>query len=295
MTRKILYCLAPMGVLLLAITLASVLGYVILLVLGDIVSMERIVNKGTQIFLVLAIFPLRRILNLNWGDIGFTGKKTFYVQLMQGLAAGIATLGPVILMLYILDIRVLDAAMVWTMGGILKTVSISLLAAFAISLLEEPVFRGVLLVGLERRLGLVMGIIISACYYAGLHFLKTDLDIPYDELNWFSGFELALDAFGNLLKPDNISAFLALVMVGIFLCVARLKAGLGLGFCIGCHTAWVLLIRITKSTSDLNYYSENLYLISHYDGVIGPMVTAWLMLVVITYLICSWPYCCEKK
>ena len=208
-TRKFLYCLAPLGVLLLAITLASVLGYVILLVIGDVVSMERIVNKGTQVFLVLAIFPLRRILNLNWGDIGFNGKQTFYLQLVQGLAAGIATLGPVILLLYILDIRVLDAAMVWTFGSILKTVSISLLAAFAISLLEEPVFRGVLLVGLERRLGLVLGIVISACYYGGLHFLKTDLDVSYQALNWFSGFELAFDAFGNLLKPENFSAFLA--------------------------------------------------------------------------------------
>lgn len=287
MTRKILYCLAPLGVLLIAVALASVLGYLILLVIGDVVSLERLVNKGAQVFLVLSIFPLRKILQLNWGDIGFNGKNIFFRQTGLGFTAGLVTLGPVILLLYVLDIRILDAARIWTLTSVLEVVSVSLLAALAISFLEEPVFRGVLLAGLERRLGLWMGIVISACYYGSLHFLKTDLEIPYQEMNGFSGFELAFDAIGNLFKPENFPAFLALVMVGIFLGVARLKAGMGLGFCIGCHTAWVLLIKITKSITNRNYESEYFYLVSHYDGVIGPMVTGWLMLVVVTYLFYS--------
>ncbi len=287
MIKKSLYCLTPLGVLLLAITLACILGYLVLLAIGDVVTLERLVNKTTQVFLVLSIFPLRKVLQLSWRDIGFNGKNTFFAQLWQGAAVGLATLGPVILFLYVLDIRVLDVYKIWTVSAVLETIFVSLLAAFAISFLEEPVFRGVLLAGLERRLGLWISIVVSACYYGILHFLKTDLEVPYQELTWYSGFVLAFDAFGNLFNPVNFPAFLALVMVGIFLGVARLKAGLGLGFCVGCHAAWVLLIKITKSITNRNYESEYFYLVSLYDGVIGPLVTGWLLLVVLLYLFYS--------
>ncbi len=254
------------------------------MVLGDVLSIERIVNKGTQLFLVLSIFPLMSLLKLHCEDIGFTGKSVFLRQLGQGIVVGIAVLAPVILLLNYLHIRELDHSKIWTATTLLMTLAGSLAAALIISLIEEPLFRGLLLTAMYRRLGLVAGIIISSCYYAGLHFLKTDLDVPYADLQWFSAFELVFDAFGNLFKMQNLPSFPALFMVGVFLCVARLKAGLGLGFCIGCHTGWVFLIKLTKSMTMVNVNAGYFFLVSHYDGVIGPLVTLWLILAVAGYL-----------
>ena len=94
-----------------------------------------------------------------------------------------------------------------------------------------------------------------------------------------------VDAFANIVKPANYSAFLSLLMVGIFLCLIRTSIKTSLGLCIGCHAAWVLQIKMSKSIFNTNPDSEYLYLVSGYDGVIGMLVTVWLMLVIALYLI----------
>lgn len=283
MITKLLVCLAPLGVLSLCIALACFIGYALLLMTGDILPIERIVNKGTQLLLVLSIFPLMNLLNLQGGDIGLPGKAVFLRELWQGILIGIAILGPIILLLYYLDIREFNYHKIWTVKKIIGTLLVSLVTAAIISLLEEPVFRGILITAMQRKMGVVAGIMISAMYYAGLHFLKTDLDVPYVDLRWFSAFELVIDAFGNLFNSQNLPAFSALFMVGIFLGTARLHAGMSLGFCVGCHTGWVFLIKLTKSMSTVNVDAASFFLVSHYDGVIGPLVTGWLVLVVAGY------------
>lgn len=98
-----------------------------------------------------------------------------------------------------------------------------------------------------------------------------------------SGFILVWEAFGNLLNLIIYSAFFALLMVGIFLCLLRTQLNASLGLCIGCHTAWVWQIKMSKSLFFFNYQSDYLYLVSPYDGVIGLLATGWLMLTMIGY------------
>ncbi len=283
MINKILFSLAPLGVLFICIAVACVLGFMVLMAFGDVLSIERIVNKGTQIFLVLSLLPFRKQLGLEWGELGFNGKTLFYRQLLLGLLIGLLILGPIIIMLYGLDIRFLKPDKVWTFATILKTCAGSLVAAVAISLLEEPVFRGLLLTSLQRKLGILAAILISSFYYAGLHFLKTDLDVPYEQLHWYSPFQLVGDALLNPFQWKQLPAFVALYMVGIFLGTARLCAGLGMGFCIGCHAGWVFLIKITKYMSNVDVDNPYFFLVSHYDGVIGPFVAVWLALALFIY------------
>jgi len=88
-----------------------------------------------------------------------------------------------------------------------------------------------------------------------------------------------------LLNPNILSAFFALLMVGIFLAVLRTQVKASLGLCIGCHTCWVWQIKMSKSLFNTDFSSEYLYLVSSYDGVIGPLVTGWLLLAITGYFV----------
>ena len=281
--RYFFYTVVPFLVLLAATSLACTVGYFIVLGIGDAIPFRQILTRSTQLFLVLSIFPAMAYLKINKEELGFAPGLVFLKQLLQGFGLGFMTLMPVFIILSVFEINVIDETQIWTVGMLAKTMAINLLLALLISLIEEPLFRGLLLVSLNRKLSIIAAILISSTYYAGLHFLSIKTDIPVQEINLFSGFKLLGEAFGNLLNPDNLSAFFALLMVGIFLGVLRTQVKVSLGLCIGCHTCWVWQIKMSKKLFNTDFSSEYLYLVSSYDGIIGPLVTGWLMLAIAGY------------
>jgi membrane protease YdiL (CAAX protease family) len=283
MMRYFFYTVVPFLVLLAATSLACIVGYFIVLGIGDAIPFRQILTRSTQLFLVLSIFPAMAYLKINKEELGFAPGLVFLKQLLQGFGLGFMTLMPVFIILSVFEINVIDETQIWTVGMLAKTMAINLLLALLISLIEEPLFRGLLLVSLNRKLSIIAAILISSTYYAGLHFLSIKTDIPVQEINLFSGFKLLGEAFGNLLNPDNLSAFFALLMVGIFLGVLRTQVKVSLGLCIGCHTCWVWQIKMSKKLFNTDFTSEYLYLVSSYDGIIGPLVTGWLMLAIAGY------------
>ena len=281
--RYFLYSLTPFAVLMISAAIASVLAYFLVLGVGDQFPFRKVVSRVAQILLILSIFPFMSYLKLKKEDIGFAARNIFFKQLLQGLVFGFFTLMPVLLMLYILDINIVDQTNDWTAGSLGKALIGALLSAFIISLLEEPLFRGMMLTGLNRKMGASAAVIISSFYYAALHFMKGKTDIPYDQLNILSGFGVIKEALANLVNPEIISALIALFMVGVLLGILRCNIKQSLGLCIGCHASWVWQIKMTKKVFNTNPQSEYLYLISDYDGVVGPLVTGWLLLVVLVY------------
>jgi uncharacterized protein len=282
---RLLYALVPLLVLLTAISLACIVGYFIVQGIGDFVPFRKIISKSTQLFLVLSIFPAMAYLKINKEELGFAAKKVFLKQLLQGFGLGFMTLMPVFIVLTMLKINVIDETQLWTVGLLARNMAISLLLALIISLIEEPLFRGILLVGLSKKVPVMAAILISSTYYAALHFLSSKTDIPVQDLNVFSGFKLLGEAVGNLLNPNILSAFFALLMVGVFLAVLRTQVKASLGLCIGCHTCWVWQIKMSKKLFNTDFSSDYLYLVSSYDGVIGPLVTVWLMLAIVGYFV----------
>ena len=281
--RYFFYTIVPLLVLLTAISLACIVGYFVVQGIGEFVPFRKIISKSTQLFLVLSIFPAMAYLKINKEALGFASRPVFLKQLLQGFGLGFLTLAPVFIALYVLKINVMDETHIWSAGWVARNMAISLLLALIISLIEEPLFRGILLAGLNKKMPVLAAILISSTYYAALHFLSTKTDIPVQELNLFSGFKLLGEAFGNLLNPNILSAFFALLMVGIFLGILRTHIKSSLGLCIGCHTCWVWQIKMSKQLFNTDYSSDFLYLVSSYDGVIGPLVTGWLMLALTAY------------
>lgn len=285
MKRYIAYSIVPLLVLLALTSTACLLGYLIALGLDDPSILRKLIHRLTQIFLVLSIFPVMAYLKFKKEDLGFTAKPVFLKQLQQGFGLGLITLMPIFIVLYILGITVIDQSQSWTVGWVAEKTLISLLLALLIGVVEESVFRGMLLAGLQKNMPVAAAVLISSAYFAALHFLDSRTEIPPEEFNVLSGFILLGEGFVNVLNPQNASAFFSLLVVGIFLAVLRTQVKESLGLCIGCHAGWVWQIKMSSSLFDTEYNSEYLYLVSSYNNVVGPLVTGWLSFAIIGYFV----------
>jgi membrane protease YdiL (CAAX protease family) len=281
--KKIAITLIPFAMLLLYSFIACFIGYGVFILLDGAIELRRLISRTTQVFLILSIYPVMRWLNNSAVDLGFVAFKPFMKQLLSGGVLGIVTLLPVLLLSYALGITLFDETVSWHLGKVLTSLLITLLLAVLISLLEEPMFRGILITAYLKRIGVAATIFVSSFYYAILHFIKTKTVISVESVSIADSFALMAEAFQNLLNAEHLGAFWALLMVGIFLAIMRTRLQLSLAWCIGCHAAWVWQIKMAHKMTEVNYSSDLLYLISPYDGVIGPMVAMWLSLVICVY------------
>ncbi|SJM95347.1 type II CAAX prenyl endopeptidase Rce1 family protein [Crenothrix polyspora] len=282
--KRYLYALVPLLVLLLAISLACIVGYCVIHGMNSDIALRKIIRKSTQGFLLLSIIPAMFYLKLNKQALGIAARPIFIKQLLQGFGLGFLTLLPVFIVLYALGINVIDSTQPWTWDWVAKKLLIELLLALLVSCFEEPIFRGIVLAGLSKKIPVTPAVFIAAFYYAILHFLDSKTPIPKQALDIFSGFHLLGEAFINVLNPDILSAFSSLLLVGIFLGLLRTRVQASLGLCIGCHTCWVWQIKMTKTLFNTNWHADFAYLVSSYDGVIGPLVTVWLASAIVVYL-----------
>lgn len=286
MLRRILYALVPLAVLLAFSMLASLLGYFLIQLVGDRFTLSKVISKTTLFFLVLSIFPAMAWLRISWNGLGFAPGKKLLKQILQGFALGLLTLLPVLIVEYQLGIHTFDQAKHWTGMLIARKMGLILLLSLLISFIEEPLFRGLLIAAMRRKMPLFAAIAVSALYYASLHFLHSHSQIPSEEANLSSGFVLLAEAFGNVFNPANFPDWLALLMVGIFLGLLRTRASENLGLCIGCHSAWVWQIKMSKTLFDTHHDSEYGFLVGYYDGMIGWLVACWLA----SFLLAYWAY-----
>jgi uncharacterized protein len=187
--------------------------------------------------------------------------------------------------LYLLNVHVWDESKIWTFGMILKKAGISLLLALLISYVEEPIFRGVLLSSLRQKMTVWLAVLVSSIYYGSLHFLDNSRLIAYQDIKLGSGFRLFGEAIMNWLNPAVLSAFVGLLMVGVFLGIIRTQVKQSLGLCIGLHASWVWQIKISKMFLNTNEQSPYLYLVSNYDGLVGPLIAGWLLFASLAYLV----------
>lgn len=281
----IIMAVLPLVVLLVATFCAALLSVGILELLGNVLPQAKIISKLTLILLLLSIFPLRRKLQLSWKDLGFADRNTFFRQLGQGLLLGLATLLPVLVTLYALDIQVWDNKRNWSLASLAGKISLALLLAMLIGIGEELLFRGLLLTALRRRLPTLVAAGISSLYFAALHFLKNQTSVPDGQHSIANGLQLLGEAYSYWLNPHILPPLLSLFITGLFLATIRLQLPSSLGLCIGCHAGWVWQIKLCKDFFNVNPHSGYLYLINHYDGVIGPLTSIWLLAVLIPWRI----------
>lgn len=283
--KQVIALVSPFLVLFLATLCASVIAYSSILVFGDAVSFRTVFKRSTQFFLVFSIFPLSYLLKLNRFDIGFSSGRSLLKQLIQGFGLGFITLFPILSVFFALDVHSVDETKPWTAIWIGTKLGGEFLLAVLIAVVEEPIFRGILLTGFGKPFSRIMAIAFSAFFYAALHFLNSNIEIPTQEVRLLSGFILLDDAIAQWFNPNYLTPFFSLFAVGVFLGTLKTQIPAGLGLCIGCHAAWVWQIKLSKHFFNVNQDSSYIYLISSYDGVIGPMVTVWLTLATLFFIL----------
>ena len=279
MSRAIFYTFVPMLVLIAITSSACVFSYLIALSFNDPTILRKLMIRLSQIMLLLSIFPVSKWLGLNKVMLGYAPFKTMFKQFGRGFGLSLLILLPVFLTLNFLGIHSIDMTKAWTIGWILKKLGVAFGLAVLIGIVEESVFRGLLLTSLRKYLPAFSAIFISSIYYAGLHFLDSKSTVSEETLSLSGSFQLLSEAYHNVFAMQDVTAFLALCAVGLFLGVLRWRGDMNLATCIGCHAGWVFQIRMSKSTSIVDLNTPYSFLVSHYDGVIGIFVAGWLLFI----------------
>jgi len=272
---------APAAYFVFCALVSAALAYPLHWVLSGVLDFQTQVFKCAEILMMAGLFPLGRRLGMGKSDIGLAIPKSLFLrQFARGFGYGALMLALHVLVVLLLQARVLDHDKL----QVARIISLSLkgiLIGLAVASIEEPVFRGFLLGSLVRKTSRVNAVLISAFYFAGLHFLTTDLRPEADEVRWDTGFVLVADAFHNL-GTMRLDAFVALLAAGGFLaCVRLLFPASGLGYCIGLHAGWVFIIKAAKPLTQFNFYSPWYYLVSLFDGTIGYLSAGWTTLLIV--------------
>jgi len=125
-----------------------------------------------------------------------------------------------------------------------KFLNEALAPAIGASIVEEWLFRA-LLIGLWLRIsGPVMACIGTSLVFAFVHFLEPPHGVEIaDPRAWNAGFDLLGWIMRNYLSPQFIAAeFLTLFVVGLALAWARLRTG-SLWLAIGMHAGWIFAFK----------------------------------------------------
>jgi membrane protease YdiL (CAAX protease family) len=283
MLKNLFYVLMPIAILLGITSVACVSSYLIALSFDDATILRKLMIRLSQILLLLSIFPISKWLGLTREMLGYAPVKMMFKQFWRGFGLSLLVLLPVFFTLYGLGVHSIDLTKAWTFGWLTKKIGIAFGLALLIGIVEESVFRGLLLTSLRKYLPAFSAVLFSSIYYAGLHFLDSKSPVSDETLTLNGSFALLGDAYHNVFALQDWRAFLALCSVGLFLGVLRMRGEINLAICIGCHTGWVTLIRLSKSTFQADFNSPYAFLISHYDGIIGLLVAGWLVFILVCY------------
>ncbi|HEY5809256.1 MAG TPA: type II CAAX endopeptidase family protein [Povalibacter sp.] len=271
-----------------SLILAGVLAYPtwLLVALVDLQPIHRVLHRIAMLLAVLALYWLfRRWGLLNKQAFGFDlPARNFSWQLLAGIVSGALIILPLLVTLQILGVRVEDARIEVDAALVMKIVATGLATGLFVSLVEEGLFRGLLLTAVERESGRITAVLLSSLLYASMHFLDGRLRLPPEQIEWSSGFAVLGRMFIAYSNPAAIvDSFLALFAVGVLLSVLRIRTG-GIAACIGLHTAWVCSLYYFEVTTQLNPVSAARWMVGSYDGVVGWATVAWMITMAAVYI-----------
>lgn len=274
---------APTVYLLITAVLASFLAYPIFILSGapDISFFRSLVSRGGQAILLIGLFPLSRWLGFSWRVFGF--RKSFPHQLAIGFCLGAIMLGLHVTGLLALGIRYVDGDKL-AHTDLLPVFAKAAAIGIAVALMEETLFRGALLGIVRWMSGPILAVIVSAAFYAALHFIGTYWTTDLALVGWDTGFRISLDGFSHLANapPDSL---LALFLAGLLLGVIRAFIPGSLGYCVGIHAGWVFIIKSAKPLTRFVPESSYAGLVGSYDRFVGFLSSGWITLLVVLLLV----------
>lgn len=285
--RLALLTIAPLVCLSAIAALAAILAFGVFQLPAVTLDFSLMVTRGAQVLLLIAIFPAARYLKIGRVDLGFpTLIGTAGRQLGFGFLVGLAILTIHVAALLALGAIKPNPHAVFGASEVWHAFLSASWVGFLVAAIEELIFRGMMLSALLRFGHAVPAAIITAFYYAWLHFLKSDMHPGPDEVEWTSGFAVFADGIHYIFSETPVDCLLALFLAGLFLATIRLVVPRSLALCVGIHAGWVVVIKIARRLTDPDPQAAFARLVGPYDQIIGYGAAMWLsmlLLVMVAY------------
>ena len=247
-------------------------------------------NFGKRLAMLAILITVVVILKckglLNYKNVGWSvdeRTQTKSALLGYGFIVGILMMLPVTLLFHLVELRVLDLSDFAWQAFIIKLASL-LLAAFAVSLIEETFFRGILFNGFLKEKTPLSAVLLCALFFSLIHFARIKgSELPTDA-PWYYGSVILADSIAAHWHSDYLATALSLFLAGVLLGIVRLKTA-SVWACIGIHSGWILTLKVDKKLSDFNGQSDWHFLVGAYDSYNGWATVGWLAIITVIYFV----------
>mgnify|MGYP006085295433 FL=1 len=201
----------------------------------------RYFNRSMLIGALVCMYPLIRSLKLKKSHLGLQRNIHWKTDFGIGfvLASGILLIFGIIYM----QLGIFEAKNSFSEKVLLKF----LISALAVAVLEEFLFRGLLLGAVMRTARPFYALIFVSFFFALIHFLKPPLNcarLADQDIHYFgTGFWTVGQIFAQFDNPVFIAkGFATLFAVGLVLGWARIRTS-SLWLCMGLHAGWVFCVK----------------------------------------------------
>ena len=279
--------------------IGSLLGMPIINLVGgsELITNESIIKYTSFLLAIGLIYPLLRILGISdWRRIGYVDNGSDSIKkLIQCFFIGIACAAPIIIMLFVMNIRYLDLHMDRILAEFPLALVSAIIGSFLIGFFEETFFRGIL-INRPYKESLTNVIFLSSIFYASMHFFSPAL--PENTLMSLNdGFSAYLAALPNLIpNSTSIDDYACLFVLGVLFSLIRVRYK-SIVTTIGIHAGLVFSIKMLKHFTDQTPrpYNKYSYLVGDYDHVLGYMSLIWLTLLCIIFYYSHAPKLQQRK
>jgi len=226
--------------------------------IGEIQRMpfHRYLSRSIQVVAILILWPLLRSLKIrSLEEIGLYRNPHPFRDIGVGLSAGIPSVVMLLAALFISG--AFEFHSTWSISVIPRI----LLTSLIVAMLEEFLFRGLMLGFFRQFLGNGFAIFCSACLFALLHFMNLPSVGPAEEKpHWWSGL-VAFYHLGSTLPPTPIMAwaFGSLFLAGCILAWMTVRTG-SLWASIGLHGCWIFGQQLFNSMTSYRHLSSEAFL-----------------------------------
>lgn len=236
---------------------------------------HRVMGRLAQLLVLAGLWPFLKAMGLaDRTSLGLgVSRSRLFATAGIGWVLGVGILLALTFGLVELGIRVPDQAVQWSSA--LPKILQALVGGLLIGLLEETFFRGALFSAIRRRGSLGSAAVWSALLYAVVHVMKPGALPSGGAFDEAAALAMVSGVFADVWQWKNLDTVAALFAVGVFLALVRERTG-HIGWCIGLHAGWVLVIQATRRFTDGNPQAAMGFLVGEYDGVIGWLAMIWI-------------------
>lgn len=196
------------------------------------VPFRRFFSRTALLVALALLWPALRWLNVrSAAELGLARNPRRGRDLAAGLLLALLPLAVLAAFYYGFDVYRVRKDFPW--GSLLRVLG----TAAMVPIVEEILFRGVLLGLAVRSFGRWRGAVMISAIFAAVHFIESRSEIA--SVQWWSGFALLGGAFSNEDGTAlTIAGATALFAIGLILAMATLRTR-SLWLAIGLHAGWI--------------------------------------------------------